>query len=69
MRNNNVIFLITLLLISQINTLSLKKVLNQLHNERTLDDYKDTVFIKKEVDDEKTKKLQLPLNTIIKKKF
>ena len=55
MRNNNVIFLITLLLISQINTLSLKKVLNQLHNERTLDDYKDTVFIKKEVDDEKTK--------------
>ena len=69
MRNNNVMFLITLLLISQINTLSLKKVLNQLHNERTLDDYKDTVFIKKEVDDEKTKKLQLPLNTIIKKKF
>ena len=55
MRNNNVIFLITLLLISQINTLSLKKALNQLHNERTLDDYKDTVFIKKEVDDEKTK--------------
>ena len=55
MRNNNVIFLITLLLISQINTLSLKKALNQLHNERTLDDYKDTVSIKKEVDDEKTK--------------
>ena len=55
MRNNNVIFLITLLLISQINTLSLKKVLNQLHTERTLDDYKDTVSIKKEVDDEKTK--------------
>ena len=55
MRNNKVIFLITLLLISQINTLSLKKALNQLHNERTLDDYKDTVFIKKEVDDEKTK--------------
>ena len=55
MRNNKVIFLITLLLISQINTLSLKKVLNQLHTERTLDDYKDTVSIKKEVDDEKTK--------------
>ena len=55
MRNNNVIFLITLLLISQINTLSLKKALNQLHIERTLDDYKDTVSIKKEVDDEKTK--------------
>ena len=35
MRNNNVIFLITLLFISQIN--------------------KDTVSIKKEVDDEKTK--------------
>ena len=55
MRNNNVIFLITLLLISHINTLSLKILLNQLHTERTLDDYKDTVSIKKEVDDEKTK--------------
>ena len=55
MKNNNVIFLITLLLISQINTLSLKKALNQLYIDKTLDDYQDRVSIKKEVDDEKTK--------------
>jgi len=55
MKNNKAFFLIILLLLSQINTLSLKKALNQLNTERTLDDYRNTVSIKKEEDDEKTK--------------
>ena len=56
MKNKNAIFRITfLLLIFQINAISLKKALSQLQTQRTLDDYRDTVSIKKEVDDEKTR--------------
>ena len=54
MKKRNFSFLIALILLLGINTLSLKKALNTLSSQRTLDDFKDNVHITKEETDEKT---------------
>ena len=48
------ILIYSLLLIIGIDSISIKKTFNTLNTERTLDDYKGTINIEKNVTDEKT---------------
>ena len=48
------ILIFSLLLLIGINSISIKKTFNTLNTERTLDDYKGTINIEKNVSDEKT---------------